>query len=61
MDRAGNRARGPSPQPLAAASLRLQGAAQAAGGHHAVDDDAILSPGQCQAELKWAGALMPTL
>jgi hypothetical protein len=36
---------------LAAAWLALQGTAQAAGGHHAVDDAAILEPGQCQTEL----------
>lgn len=35
---------------LAAVWLGLQGTAQAAGGHHAVDDAAILEPGQCQAE-----------
>lgn len=36
---------------MAAAWLGLQGTAQAAGGHHAVDDAAMLEPGQCQAEL----------
>jgi hypothetical protein len=36
---------------LAAAWLGLQGTAQAAGGHHAVDDAAVLAPGQCQAEV----------
>lgn len=35
---------------LAAVWLLLQGTAQAAGGHHAVDDASILDPGQCQAE-----------
>ena len=35
---------------LAACALCVSGAALAAGNHHAVDDAAILSPGQCETE-----------
>lgn len=38
------------PASIAAASLLVTSPARAAGGHHAVDDAAILDPGQCQLE-----------
>ena len=39
-----------SPLALLACLLGLTGHAYAAGGHHAVEDAALLEPGQCQVE-----------